>query len=1217
MKTAKLLIAAALLLAAASAQAADWTLDLRSRATPASSARSAEADPGLVRRDVLPGEATPVPELVTGDTVTLLLFDGTRLDLRLEEAMPAPLSGGRVFTASLADGGGARTAVVIADRDGLTATVAGIPGGSVVRVFHSDEGTVVEERDPTAEPSLDGKALLPPPAAAQPVRAVAKADQSDQLVDVLVAYETGAQTWVARNGGMTNFAETAVQRMNAALANTGLDAVFRFRLVGVMAVDATETSVSSALSAVQGGSGVWAAVHERRDELGADVVSLLIDNGSAYGTTGQGYSLQATTASAAARFSESAYNACLVRSVAVSDTMTHETGHNLGCGHSNTQIDGGPGPQSFPYSSGYHFTGTDGVRYHTVMAYYTDGTYDDYTPIPFFSSPDFEYAGVPVGTAAANDNTRVLRQTAAWASAWRERKIPLSYDVFFAPAGGTIFTGSLAVELTPGRAGLPIRYTLDGTDPTLSSSLYSGPIVLTQTTTIRAAAVTDGILGRALEATYFLADLGNGLDAPQLDWTTDPDRPWTFVTDDTWDGTDAVQSGDDGSYSSSSWLSATVEGPAAMSFRYKMRTYNGTFSVLLDGTAQFADTRDIYADDWHLATVEIPDGAHTVKFLFSQKGRYSGFNGAWLDAVSFAAPSRPPVLSPATTTDLSTATTFQRTLSVTLAAPEGAAGTLYYTLDGSDPDPATALVYTGPIVLTATTRVRAVFVEDGKGPSTETAGLYIESHPAEPGEWTTDVDGVKAAAARDGSLIAVLLANRAGCWWSQQFYPVAESPAFLAWAKANGIYLVTADSSCNYDTGDAYAWFRQLYRSSGASGDIYYPSLCFALPAAPTNAIGTGLARNDSASTVGTELYLGTVDSLVAGFASVLDQTVPLPPSATPAGPIVDAFPLQVALSNPNAGGTLLYTLDGASPTPANGTRYTTPVAIPDASTVLRAAVWPASGLSSPVFVGAYQTVADVFGTTGIDWSTSGTASWRTEDGEPATLRAGGLMDGTTYQSTLSATVSGKGKLVFTYAFNSFSSRNSFAFAIDGKPQWQYAYGGSSTSFAGSATNEVDSDAPTTFSWTLSIAAAASDYGTGYTPQSGAWLSGVRWIPERDGVTVEGVFIPAAWFSTNFPAAATDAASREALARTDTDGDGFDNWKEALCGTDPNDSADCLRATLRMENGAPVVDWNLTAPMEGATRIIEGTPALVPSAWSTNLLPASFFRIRVLPPAVP
>lgn len=1166
--------AAAVLISAISTQAATWTLDLRSPGGASGARAAAAGETGLVRRDVLPGDPSPVPELVPGDVVTLLLFDGTRIALRLDEAMPAPLSPGRVFTASLADGpnAGTRTAVIIADRDGLTATVSGLPSGNVVRVFRSAEGTVVEERDPAAAPTDEPEPRIPPPDTPSP-RGAAKADQSDQLVDILVAYEKGAQAWVARNGGMTNFAETAVQRMNAALANTKLDEVFRFRLVGVMGVDTEVSSVPGALDAVHGGAGAWAAVHDKRDEVGADVVSLLIDNGSAYGTTGQGFSLEATNASAAARFSESPYNACLIRSVAISDTMTHETGHNLGCGHSNTQ-DADPGPQSFTYSSGYHFTGTDNVRYHTIMGYYTDGTYTDYKPVPCFSSPDFTHAGVPVGTAASNDNTRVLCQTAAWASAWRDRKIPLSYDVFFSPAGGTVFTGSLTVTLTPGRAGLPVRYTLDGTEPTLSSPLYDGPITLTHTTTIRAAAVTDGVLGFPFEATYSLSDLGEGLDAPQLAWTTNPDCPWTFVNDDTWDGTDAVRSTDDGSfYSDAAWLSTTVEGPAAMSFRYKIRTYTGTFSVLVDGTAQFADSRNVTDDDWHLASVTIPEGTHAVKFVFKQGGRYDGFNGAWLDAISFAVPSQPPLLSPATTTDPDTAITFSRTLSVTLSPPAGAAGTIYYTLDGTAPDPETSPVYTAPLLLSATTRVRAIFVEDGKGPSAETAGLYRESHPAAPGEWTTDVDAVKAAAARDGRLIAVLLADRAGCGWSKRFYPVAESPAFLAWAQANGIYLVTADSSCNNDTDAAYSWFIQLYRSHGDSGSIYYPTLFFARPDAPSTAIGKGVARNDPDFAVGTVRYLDTAESLAAGFASVLGEALPKPPTATPAGPLVDAFPLQVALANPNSGGTLYYTLDGTPPTPANGTLYTAPVAISDASAVLRAAVWPdsATGLSSPIFVGGYKTIADILGTQGVAWTTTGTGTWLEDDSSPATLRSGGLM-ADAYQATLQATVTGKGKFIFTYAFNSWTWQNTFAFSIDGQQQWEYAYNGTQT-FTGTVTQEVESAGTTTFTWTLDIADPTRDYGPGYVSQSGAWLSNVRWIPDEQAVRIEGVPVPYAWLDRHYPGQAATPGGYETLARSDTDGDTFPAWQEYLLGSDPTDPASHLRADIRTDGAVPVFAW--------------------------------------------
>ena len=667
--------------------------------------------------------------------------------------------------------------------------------------------------------------------------------------------------------------------MNTVLDNCGFATTFRYRLVGVMTVNATGgTDLDGVLSATKNGTGNWAPIKAMRDTVGADIVTTLIDTGSASGNTGLGYSLNTTPLSS---FSESAYNVCAVRAVAQSHTMTHEVGHNIGAGHATAvnpdQIS--PGPQLYNYSAGYYFTGTDGVAYHTIMAYNFDGYGNTYSPAPFFSSPNFTYQGTPVGDAT-HDNVRTIQQTYSAASQWRAQKVPMSYDVYFSPEGGATFTDSITVTLTPGKAGLPIRYTLDGSMPTTSSTLYTGPITLTQTTTIRAITVTDGNPGPVFEATYSVSDLGNGLDAPQLNWRTSDAQPWFFQMTDTYDGVDAAQSTDSGSYwTGNTWLETTVTGPTMMSFRYKMRTYYGTFSVFLDGNEEMSDSRDVGSDEWHLVEISIPSGTHVVKFMFDcNYGRYNGYNGVWLDTVQFDALSRPPTIFPATTQYESTAYTFQDSQTITLTSPAGRQGVLYYTIDGSDPTGESQHIYEGPITLTKSTRVRAVFVEGGKEPSAEVGGLYIERHPVSPGEWTTNVEGAKTAAAQNGRLIAVLMADRAGCWWSQQFYPIAESLEFLTWAKANGVYLVTADTSCNIDAATADSWFWQLRSNYGESGNMGMPTIFFAAPSAPNIAIGKGLARNDGSALVGTGLFLNTSESLIAGFASVLGETVPQAP---------------------------------------------------------------------------------------------------------------------------------------------------------------------------------------------------------------------------------------------------------------------------------------------------------------------------------------------------
>ena len=63
----------------------------------------------------------------------------------------------------------------------------------------------------------------------------------------------------------------------------------------------------------------------------------------------------------------------------------------------------------------------------------------------------------------------------------------------FSPAEGRTFYPTLDVEISSSTAGATIRYTTDGSDPSETSAVYSGtPIVLTETTTIKARAYAEG-----------------------------------------------------------------------------------------------------------------------------------------------------------------------------------------------------------------------------------------------------------------------------------------------------------------------------------------------------------------------------------------------------------------------------------------------------------------------------------------------------------------------------------------------------------------------------------------------------------------------------------------------------------------------------------------------------------------------------------------------------
>lgn len=75
-------------------------------------------------------------------------------------------------------------------------------------------------------------------------------------------------------------------------------------------------------------------------------------------------------------------------------------------------------------------------------------------------------------------------------------------------SGSTPFAESTTVTMTA-ESGAEIRYTTNGTTPTASSTLYSAPITLTDTTTVKAIALKNG-LNSSVATKVFTKSSGNG-----------------------------------------------------------------------------------------------------------------------------------------------------------------------------------------------------------------------------------------------------------------------------------------------------------------------------------------------------------------------------------------------------------------------------------------------------------------------------------------------------------------------------------------------------------------------------------------------------------------------------------------------------------------------------------------------------------------------------------
>ncbi|MCL1856163.1 MAG: zinc-dependent metalloprotease, partial [Kiritimatiellaeota bacterium] len=295
--------------------------------------------------------------------------------------------------------------------------------GRVYLAVSSPDGALaVQEHDPSLEPQWGEHVAMDEPMRQEGEKGVAghvvassviAPLAGETIIDVMMVFDTTAASWANNNaGGVVAYSEAAVQRMNVALANSGIDCVMR--LADTYCPDYTYGgNLSAALSALQSSAGDLSGVAAARNACGADVVSMMVDTGSASGTTGIGYiSAPATHVGASYAFS-----VCSVRSVNTTHTMSHEIGHNLGCDHSKYQLSS-PAPSS-TYAAGWYFTGNNSVKYHTVMAYNSDGYGGYYSACDYFSTPLKTHQGVAVGDTVDGDNARCIRENMAAVASYR------------------------------------------------------------------------------------------------------------------------------------------------------------------------------------------------------------------------------------------------------------------------------------------------------------------------------------------------------------------------------------------------------------------------------------------------------------------------------------------------------------------------------------------------------------------------------------------------------------------------------------------------------------------------------------------------------------------------------------------------------------------------------------------------------------------------------
>lgn len=330
------------------------------------------------------------------EEIVLNLFDDASLTA-LRSRVEQPAGGGFVWVGSIA--GDPAGSVTLSVRDGALS-------GSVYRFGRewaeirvagasSDLYAISEVNTDTPQPSGQDY-LIPRPSEAEiqalsPQGAMCVEDGS--VIDVMVVYTAAARD---RAGGQAAIEALAAQRV--AEMNTANDAsvvAFDWRLAHAALVDYAESGdITADLNHLQNpADGILDGVHALRDAYKADLVALLIDEGSD-GVCGQAFQMAALDpwfqgfgfGVTALEYAEPYMCSSL--------TLTHELGHNVGSAHDRAHS---TSPGIFPYSYGYQ---SPNGTFRDIMSYDCP---NGCPRINQWANPDVLYNGEPTGVDFETD----------------------------------------------------------------------------------------------------------------------------------------------------------------------------------------------------------------------------------------------------------------------------------------------------------------------------------------------------------------------------------------------------------------------------------------------------------------------------------------------------------------------------------------------------------------------------------------------------------------------------------------------------------------------------------------------------------------------------------------------------------------------------------------------------------------------------------------------
>ena len=475
----------------------------------------------------------------------------------------------------------------------------------------------------------------------------------------------------------------------------------------------------------------------------------------------------------------------------------------------------------------------------------------------------------------------------------------------FSPNGGT-YTSAQTVTITDATTGAAIYYTTNGTTPTTASTLYTGPVTVSSTETLKAIAVASGYSNSAVAtATYTIA------------------------------AKTPVFSPNGGTYTSAQTVTITDATTGAAIYYTTNGTTPTTASTLYTGPVTVSSTETLKA----IAVA-------------------SGYSNSAVATATYTIAAKTPVFSP-------NGGTYTSAQTVTITdATTGAA--IYYTTNGTTPTTASTL-YTGPVTVSSTETLKAIAVASGYSNSavaTATYTIAAKTPVFSPNGGTyTSAQTVTITDATTGAAIyyttngttpttaSTLYTGPVTVSSTETLKAIAVASGYSNSAVATATYTIAAKTPVFSPNGGTYTSAQTVTITDATTGAAIYYTTNGTTPTTAST-LYTGPVTVSSTETLkAIAVASGYSNSAVATATYTIAAKTPV---FSPNGGTYTSAQ-TVTITDATTGAAIYYTTNGTTPTTAS-TLYTGPVTVSSTETLKAIAV--ASGYSNSAVATATYTIA-------------------------------------------------------------------------------------------------------------------------------------------------------------------------------------------------------------------------------------------------------------------